>query len=263
MENSYQVKSRETHELFLEARVIGRLYVVNQVREFNTALLTKENLTTWHERLGYINVKHLQDMRDGKATGVKFSDNEVNDFKCDACTLEKMHRQPIQNKPRPRSTVPGEVLHWDICRPMPKSLNRSICLVIGVDDAIHIIFSGTFRSKDVVHKKIQDVISFINNSWGAHTVKTVHSDNGGEFLGAEIREWLTKRGIKHTTSAAHTLEHNGVAKRAIQTIVSIARCLLIASGLLQQFWAEVVRMAVIIYNMVSKTANNHQPPQLL
>jgi hypothetical protein len=40
-------------------------------------------------------VKHLQDMRDGKVTGVKFSDNEVNDFKCDACTLGKMHRQSI------------------------------------------------------------------------------------------------------------------------------------------------------------------------
>jgi transposase InsO family protein len=95
---------------------------------------------------------------------------------------------------------------------MPKSLNESIYLVIGVDDATHTIFSETFRSKDVVHKKIQDVISFINNSRGAHTVKTVHSDNGGEFLGAEIREWLTERGIKYTTSAAHTLEHNGVAE---------------------------------------------------
>jgi hypothetical protein len=91
----------------------------------------------------------------------------------------------------------------------------------------------------------------------------VHFDNGGEFLGAEIREWLIERGIKHTTSTAHTFEHNGVAEHSIQTIVSMARCLLIASGLLQQFWTEVVRMAVIIYNMVSRTANNHQPPQLL
>jgi hypothetical protein len=168
-----------------------------------------------------------------------------------------MHRQPIRNKPRPRSTVPGEVLHWDTCEPIPKSLSGSIYLVIGVDDATRTIFSGTFRSKDVVHKKIQDVISFINNSWGAHTVKTVHFDNGGEFLGAEIREWLTERGIKHTTSAAHTSKHNGVAECAIQTIVSMTHCLLIASGLSQQFWTEAVQMAVIIYNMVPETANNH------
>jgi hypothetical protein len=118
---------------------------------------------------------------------------------------------------------------------MPKSLSGSIYLVIGIDDVTCIIFSGTFKSKDVVHKKIQDVISFINNSWGVHTVKTMHSDNGGEFLGAEIREWLTERRIKHTTSAAHTLEHNRVAECAIQTIISMARCLLIASGLPQQF----------------------------
>jgi hypothetical protein len=239
-ENGYQVRSRETHELFLEARVIGRLYVVNQVREFNTTLLAKENLTTWHECLGHISVKHLQDMRDGKATGVKFSDNEVDDFKCDTCTLGKMHRQPIRNKPQPRSTVPREVLHWDICGSIPKSLNGSIYLVFGIDDATRTIFSETFRSKDVVHKKIQDVVSFINNSRGAHTVKTVHSNNGGKFLGAKIREWLAERGIKHTTSAAHTPEHNGIAERAIQTIVSMAHCLLIASGLPQQFWAEAV-----------------------
>jgi hypothetical protein len=118
---------------------------------------------------------------------------------------------------------------------MPKSLNGSIYLVIWIDDVTCTIFSGTFKSKDVIHKKIQDVISFINNSQGAHTVKTVHSNNGGEFLGAEIHEWLTEREIKHTTSAAHTLEHNKVAERAIQTIVSMARCLLIASGLFQQF----------------------------
>jgi hypothetical protein len=77
---------------YLEARVIGGLYVVNQVREFNTALLAKENLTTWYEYLGHISVKHLQDMCNGKATGVKFSDNKVDDFKCDACILKKIHR---------------------------------------------------------------------------------------------------------------------------------------------------------------------------
>jgi hypothetical protein len=181
--NGYQVRSREIHELFLEARVIGGFYVVNQVREFNTAFLTKENLTTWYERLGHISVKCLQDMRDGKATGVKFSNNEVDDFKCNACILGKMHRQPIRNKPRPRSTVSREVLHWDTCGPMPKSLNGSIYLVIGIDDATHTIFSGTFRSKDIVHKKIQDVISFINNSQSAHTVKTVHFDNGRGIFG--------------------------------------------------------------------------------
>jgi hypothetical protein len=120
-------------------------------------------------------------MCDEKTTRVKFFDNKVNDFKCDACTLGKMHRQSIQNKSRPRLTVSGEVLHWDTCGPMPKSLNKSIYLVIKINNAIHTIFLGTFRSKDVVHKKIQDVISFINNSQDVYTVKIMYSDNGGNF----------------------------------------------------------------------------------
>jgi hypothetical protein len=200
-------------------------------------------------------------MRDEKATGVKFSNKEVSDFKCNACTLGKMHRQPIHNKPCSRSTVPGETTHWDTCSSMPTSLNESTWLVLRIDDATRIIFTGIYKFKTDVHQKIKDVVNLINNSRGVHTVKSVHSDNGGEFLGGGIQKWLTGLEIKHTTSAAYTPEHNGVAERALQTIVSMARCLLIASGLPLCFWAEAVHMAVIVYNMVAGAANDHVAPQ--
>jgi hypothetical protein len=78
---------------------------------------------------------------------------------------------------------------------MPKSLNGSIYLVIGIDDATHTIFSEIFRSKDVIYKKIQAVISFISNSQDAYTVKTMHSDNGEnfwilKFVSGSLREGL-------------------------------------------------------------------------
>jgi hypothetical protein len=151
-------------------------------------------------------------MRDGKAMEVKFSNKEVSDFECDACTLGKMYRQPICNKPCPRSTVPSETIHWDTCGPMSTSLNRSTWLVLGIDDATRIIFTGTYKFKTNVHQKIKDVVNLINNSRDAHTVKSVHSDNGGEFLGGGIQKWLTGLGIKHTTFTAYTLEHNRVAE---------------------------------------------------
>src|SRR5271163_1334302 len=55
--NHYQVHSRDKDELFIEARIIERLYVVNQDREFNISLLAKESLQIWHERMGHINVQ--------------------------------------------------------------------------------------------------------------------------------------------------------------------------------------------------------------
>jgi hypothetical protein len=66
---------------------------------------------------------------------------------------------------------------------------------------------------------------------------------------------------KAHNSTAYTPEHNGVAERALQIIVSMTRCLLIASGLPLCFWAKAVRMAVIVYNMVPGAANDHVAPQ--
>jgi transposase InsO family protein len=98
---------------------------------------------------------------------------------------------------------------------MPTSLNGSTWLVLGIDDTTRIIFTGTYKSKTDVYQKIKDVVNLINNSRGVHTVKSVHSDNGEEFLSGGIQKRLTGLGIKHTTSAAYTPEHNGVAERAL------------------------------------------------
>jgi hypothetical protein len=105
------------------------------------------------------------------------------------------------------------------------------------------------------------VVNLINNSRDVHIVKSVHLDNGGEFLGREIQKWLTELEIKHTTFAAYIPEHNRVAERALQTIVNMARCLLIASGLPLHFWTKAVRMAVIVYNIVLRATHNHVAPQ--
>ena len=116
--HGFQIKSRETDELVMEARMVQGLYVVNLERDTNLALTAKESLTTWHERLGHIGVKHLKIMHDKMAAGIKFTDNKISEFHCDTCQLGKVHRAPIYNKERPRLQVPGEVVHWDVCGPM-------------------------------------------------------------------------------------------------------------------------------------------------
>src|SRR5271163_3168121 len=55
--NGYQVCFRDKDELFMEARIIKRLYVVNQDREFDISLLAKESLQIWHEKMSHINVQ--------------------------------------------------------------------------------------------------------------------------------------------------------------------------------------------------------------
>ena len=74
-------------------------------------------------------------MRDKSATGVKFSNTEVENFFCEACALGKVHRAPIHHSPMTKCTVVREEIHWDVCGPMPPSLDGHTYLIIGVNAA--------------------------------------------------------------------------------------------------------------------------------
>ena len=261
--DGYQVRSRETNELFMEARLVGGLYVLNQVKPFDISLTAKDSIYLWHERLGHINTRRLQSMKSGSADGVKFPDSDVQDFNCDTCKLGKAHRAPIYNKEVSKCTIPGQRTHWDLAGPMEAdSLSGSKYVILGVDEATRYVFTGFHKSKSQANSTIKHTIQAINTSKGAGTAKAVHSDNGGEFIGGDFTNWLKDMGIKQTTTAANTPEHNGLAERYIKSIISSARCLLLTSGLPTYFWAEATRMATIVHNVSpSKAFPNSSPSQ--
>lgn len=43
------------------------------------------------------------------------------------------------------------------------------------------------------------------------TIKTLYSDNGGEFIA--LKSYLSLHGISHYTTAPHTHQQNGVSER--------------------------------------------------
>ena len=48
--------------------------------------------------------------------------------------------------------------------------------------------------------------------------QTVVTDNGSCFVSAEFKQFLTKNGIHHITSAPYHPSSNGLAKRVLQTV---------------------------------------------
>ncbi len=85
-------------------------------------------------------------------------------------------------------------------------------------------------------------------------LKTLRTDNGGEYLSNEFKSFLQEHGIRHLLTVAYTPQQNGVAVRMNRTIMDLVRSMLHSSGLSKKFWAEAVAAAVYIRNRVSSHA---------
>eukprot|EP00965_Chrysotila_dentata_P132054 4365394-Pleurochrysis_carterae.AAC.1 len=57
----------------------------------------------------------------------------------------------------------------------------------------------------------------------SQVVGTFHSDNAGEFLSADFANFLATNGVNATTCPPHVHQLNGVAERAIRSIMELAR----------------------------------------
>ena len=71
-------------------------------------------------------------------------------------------------------------------------------------------------------------------------VKTLRSDNGGEYKSHDFQNWMKKMGIRHETRVPKTPQQNGVAERYNRTLLEGVRSMLHGSGLSRGFWGEAV-----------------------
>lgn len=114
---------------------------------------------------------------------------------CETCALGKATRKAVSKGPAERSKVPLEKVHTDVCGPMPvPSFSGARYVLVLVDDATRHIWIRFLKRKSDAARAIIDWEKLISNQYG-RTIKTLRSDNGGEFMSGELLEWLKLRGI--------------------------------------------------------------------
>ena len=79
-------------------------------------------------------------------------------------------------------------------------------------------------------------------------VKALRSDNGGEYIFNEFKEFCNKEGIQREIIAPHNPQQNGVAERKNRTIVGAARVMLHDQGLPIHLWVEACNTAIYVQN---------------
>ena len=86
------------------------------------------------------------------------------------------------------------------------------------------------QKKDQTFSKFCEFKALVEKESGKQ-VKALRSDNGGEYISNEFKDFCSREGIRRELIAPHNPQQNGVAERKNRTIVGAARAMLHDQGL--------------------------------
>lgn len=223
-----------------------------------------------HERAGHPSMSRLQALSAAKAMAdlpeLSFPSWESRSVSaesaCGPCVLGAKHRHAFGSSvaEQHRATDPLQRVHADLAGPVsyPARSNEQqqlasvlgFCkyLLVMVDESSRRIFVVALHNKAEAASKIVAWCKAAQRTQGRQ-LREFHTDGGGEFLGkAVLQKYFADEGITHTTTQAHTPQHNGIAERAIRSVFEGARKLLQHAKLGPEFWAEMAKTAAFLLN---------------
>lgn len=174
----------------------------------------------------------------------------------------------MRHKPFPDRTddekakSPLELIHSDLIGPIkPRSKGgKNYCLKF-TDDFTHYVAAYFLVHKSEMLDKFKLYKNEVENQLGAK-IEMLRSDGGGEYRN-KFDEFCAEHGIKRQFTIPRTPQQNGVSERMGQTLLDMARCYLIESGLPKYFWADAIYTACHVRNKCPSEAIGNEIPEEL
>lgn len=220
--------------------------------EVNT--VTGSNLLQlYHERFAHQDKRHVIRLVK-RELGIQLSPDNV---KCEGCIYGKAHRKQFGT--RERATAVGELIHTDVCGPFVDSISKFKYYVLFKDDYSGYRIVYFIRNKFEVKDKLLQMLQEAKTA--GYDIKTILSDNGGEFDNREVRNILQKYGVQQRLTMPYTPEQNGCSERENRILVEAARSILHTRGELpQMLWAELINTAAYVLNRTGPTRVDGKVP---
>ena len=233
----------------------GKLFFLPTIAQ--DEVKTVKSLQEWHEVFGHMNQQDLKKM-PSHVSGMKIRDPHST-LDCYTCAAGKMTHAPVPKKRENRAQQPLELVHCDLAGPIsPSSSTGKRFAICFTDDFSGVKFAYFLTDKSSASAALQQ---FLADTAPYGTVKTIRSDNGGEFLG-KFKDILKDNRIAHQTSSPYTPQQNGVAERGWRTLFATARCNLIDSNLPKYLWTHAVAHAAYTRNRTYQQRTGCTPYEL-
>ncbi|UYV74758.1 hypothetical protein LAZ67_12000832 [Cordylochernes scorpioides] len=222
----------------------------------------KNCLMLWHDRLGHRNIESIKKIQnENLARGLSLN-NCSHSTDCVQCIQGKLTETPFPKKTEYRATETLQLVHSDICGPLPtNSLSGKRYFITFTDDYSRYTKIYLLKGKDEAYEKIKDYVISAHTEFGKN-IQTIRTDNGREYVNRQVEDFLNQSGIKHQLTVPYSPAQNGVAERKNRSLMEMTRCMLFDSGLPQSLWAEAVTTANYLHNRIPSKATDKTPFEL-
>ena len=191
---------------------------------------------SWHERLGHIAAKQLLRLQElDLISGVTTAAAKV--LTCDSCATAKAHRLPYDISTTERPTDPNILISLDLSGPYRTTrggMRYVLAFIDHFDDDVTVYF---LKRKSESPRYIEQFLRYCETQYD-HPVKTLRSDNAGEFSTKALQNFYRRCGVKHETTSPYSSKSNGKVERFFRTMFDAVRTGLARSGLPDRYWAE-------------------------
>ncbi|KAG8482959.1 hypothetical protein CXB51_022006 [Gossypium anomalum] len=117
------------------------------------------------------------------------------------------------------------------------------------------------RHKFEALEKFKEFKNEVQNQLGK-TIKTLRSDQGGEYLSLEFDDLLKECGIVSQLTPPGTPQWNGVSKRRKRTLLDMVRSMMSHADLPTSFWGHALETAIFTLNRVPSKSVQKMPYEM-
>jgi hypothetical protein len=163
-------------------------------------VVSRDEGKLWHRQLGHLHhgaLKIMQQISTGLPMGIL-----VQLDQCKGCPMGKYVKSTFHEKEN-RASVILERIDTDVCEPLSvASTAKHKYYVIFVDDFSHKCWIFFMQKKDQTFSKFCEFKELVDKE-SRNQVKALRSDNGGEYISNEFKEFYNKEEIQRELIAPH------------------------------------------------------------
>ncbi|OAE20919.1 hypothetical protein AXG93_3256s1660 [Marchantia polymorpha subsp. ruderalis] len=216
--NECIIRTSDGHHVAIAPRECNLYHFhVAKVHGMDAVKLVQSNggdggLQLWHRRLGHLDEKGVRALRCMVAGIDLIQVSCTSPLVCEACIEVKQHRFSFPTERARRITKPLEIVHYDVCGPMPTtSMGGAKYFVTFIDDFLKKVWLYVLKIKDECFIRFK-VFKALVEMQSKHMIKAFRSDNGGEFMSKAFMKFWVDHGIAKETSTPYQPQQNGVAE---------------------------------------------------